>query len=106
MRLAIALICCFAAVAEAQPTRARITLPGFRDAFPIEDVTTSFDLNAPLPRAYDAIKGAFDDLKVPLDVNEGSGAVVGNRNIHARMSFAGFRLSRIVNCGSSPIGLN
>jgi len=107
MRLTIALVCCFTAAAmEGQATRARITLPGYRDAFPIEDVATPFELNAPIARAYDAIKGAFDDLKVPLDVNDGSGAVVGNKNIHALVSFAGFRLSRIVNCGSSPIGQN
>jgi hypothetical protein len=106
MRFILAVTCCVVGALGAQPSRARITLPGFRDPFPIEDVTTSYDLNAPIGRAFAAIKGAFDDLRVPLDVNDARGEIVGNRSIKSVVAFAGYRLSRLVDCGSSPTGQN
>lgn len=106
MRLILAVMCCVAASLEAQASRARITLPGYRDPFPIEDVTTTYELNAPMRRASAAIRGAFDDLKVPLDVNDTHGEIVGNKSIKAVVGFAGYRLSRLVDCGASPTGEN
>ncbi|HVT38801.1 MAG TPA: hypothetical protein VHE78_07145 [Gemmatimonadaceae bacterium] len=103
--LALAALC-VASVLQAQSSRARIRLPGYADPFPIEDVTSTFAVDAPLARAYGAVKAAFDDLQVPLSVDEGHGAVLGNQNIKAVAGFGGYRLSRLVDCGSSTMGLN
>jgi hypothetical protein len=104
--LALAVLCCAASALQAQSSRARIRLPGYKDPFPIEDVTSTFALDAPLARAYAAVKAAFDELQVPLETDNGRGEVLGNQTIKSVASFAGYRLSRLVDCGSSPTGLN
>jgi hypothetical protein len=103
--LALAVLC-VASSLQAQSSRARIRLPGYLDPFPIEDVTSTFALDAPLARSYGAVKAAFDDLHVPLSTDEGRGALLGNQHIKSVASFAGYRLSRLVDCGSSTTGLN
>ena len=90
----------------AQDTRARIGLPGYKNSFPIEDVASPFVLAASKPRAHEAIKAALAELGVPLDRDEPTGAIVGNQSTTARITFAGFRMSRVFDCGSSTMGLN
>ena len=106
MRLWLLFLVCAAAAAYAQPSRARIRLPGHRDPFPIEDVTTPFELNVPVRKALAAVKAAFGDLGVPLDFDDPTGAILGNQSIKAVAGFGGFRLSRLLDCGSTTVGQN
>jgi hypothetical protein len=106
MRLLVAALCCAMSALGAQDTRARIGLPGYRDAFPIEDVTTPFDLNATKAKSHEAIKAAFADMTLALDRDEPSGAVIGIQNAKASHNFAGYRMSRLFDCGSNSMGLN
>ena len=97
-------LCCIASALPAQETRARIGFPGFQDVFPIEDVASSFDLDAPVGKAYAAIKATFAELKVPLEGEDSVRGIVGNRKISARTNFAGYRLSRVLDCGTGGTG--
>jgi hypothetical protein len=92
-------LCFLAASLAAQPTRARIGLPGFKDMFPIEDVTVPYTLDAP-------VGAAFDSLKVPVQVDDSAGGIIGNVKLSARTSFAGYRLSRLLDCGTTTMGQN
>jgi hypothetical protein len=102
MRRLLFAICLAAPSLVAQQSRAMIGLPGFRDKFPIEDVTVPFTLDAPLAKSYAAVKAAFADLKVPLDMDDSVGGLVGRQLSKAQNMFAGYRMSRIFDCGISP----
>lgn len=106
MRGHFLVFCCAVSTLAAQPTRARVGLPGFQDQFPIEDVALSFTLDAPVDRSYAAVKAAFADLKVPVDVDDSVGGVVGKQRSTAQINFVGYRMSRLFNCGMSTMGQN
>ena len=99
MRRSLLALCLAAAPLAAQQSRALIWVPGWIQKFPIEDVTTPFTLDAPLAKSYAAVKAAFADLKVPTDVDDPVNRVVGNQLINTQVSFAGYRMSRILDCG-------
>jgi|SRR5579862_3039047 len=104
MRRLLVTLCCATTVLTAQQTRARIGLPGYKDMFPIEDVTLPFTLDAPPARSYAAVKAAFADLKVPVEVDDSAGGIVGTQKTQARINFAGYKLSRLFDCGTRPMG--
>ena len=112
MRVLIAALACVlsatlaGAPAAAQETRARVGLPGYKDSFPIEDVTAAFELSAPMARSHEAIKAAFAGLGIPLDRDEPSGLVIGAQNLSARITFAGYRMAKVFDCGSNTMGQN
>jgi hypothetical protein len=106
MRRLVFAFCCAATTLTAQQTRARIGLPGFKDQFPIEDVAIAFTLDAPVGRSYAAVKAAFADLKLPVDADDSVGGVVGKQRSSAQINFAGYRMSRIFDCGMSTMGQN
>jgi hypothetical protein len=101
MRRLLLALCCAAASLPAQPTRASIGLPGYRDRFPIENVTIVFTMNAPVRESYAAVKAAFADLKIPLTVDDSVGGLVGSHRSVAQLNFAGYRMSRIFDCGEN-----
>jgi hypothetical protein len=101
MRRLLLALSCISASLPAQATRASIGLPGFGSQFPIEDVTILFTLNAPRGKSYAAVKAAFADLKIPLTVDDSTGGLVGNQRDIAQLNFAGYRMSRIFDCGEA-----
>jgi len=107
MRRLLFVVCCAATTLVAQPSRAMIGLVGWRDKFPIEDVTLPFTLDAPLAKSYAAVKAAFAVLKVPVDMDDPVGGLVGMQLIKTQNMFAGYRMSRIFDCGeNSSMGPN
>jgi hypothetical protein len=94
------------AALPAQETRARIRLPGFRDPFPIEEITVQFELKAPMGKAFDAVTAAFEDLKLPTVVSDRPKGLLGNTKIQAMVNMAGHRLSRVFDCGSKSTTQN
>jgi hypothetical protein len=101
MRKLLFVLCVASSSLSAQKTRASIGLPGFVDRFPIEDVTIPFTLDAPVGKAYAAVKAAFADLKIPLTTDDSAAGLVGNQRALAQLEFGGFRMSRIFDCGES-----
>lgn len=102
--LVLAALTLAASAARAQETRARISLPGWRAPFPIEDVVIDVSLDAPSGKAFTAIAGAFDDLKIPVDTRDSVAGLIGSMRILPSGSLGGLRLSRILDCGQGPTG--
>lgn len=101
-----ALLCIAALPLGAQRSRAVISLPGYLAPFRIEDVTMPYSFDASASRVYAAVKASFDDLKIPLMVDDTTARLVGNGKLEARGSFADIRLSRLFDCGASATGQN
>ena len=100
----VATLCCVAVGAGAQDTRARISLPGYQEAFPIEVATTEFSVDAPMRKTYDAIIAVFDDYGVPLTMADTIRWIVGNGLFSRRTTFAGGLMSHWVDCGEGSMG--
>lgn len=106
MRRTLLVVLFASSALAAQESRARIGLPGFRDIFPIEDVTVPYELNAPLGKSYAAVKSAFAELKVDLGVDDSAAGLIGNKKISARVNWVGYQLSRLLDCGMNTMGQN
>jgi hypothetical protein len=107
MRRLLFAFCCAATSLAAQPSRAMIGLAGRPNKFPIEDVALPFTLDAPLAKSYAAVKAAFAELKLPIDMDDPAGGLVGVQLTKAQNTFAGYRMSRIFECGEkSTMGPN
>jgi hypothetical protein len=104
MRRLLFALCCTAAALPAQQSRAMIGLAGWRDKFPIEDVTLPFTLDAPKDKSFAAVKSAYEDLNLKIDVNDPANGTVGIQRIGAQNTFVGYRLSRLFDCGSNGTG--
>jgi hypothetical protein len=101
-----ALFCAAVLPLGAQQSRAMISLPGFLAPFRIEDVAVPYSFDAPASKVYAAVKATFDELKIPLTVDDSSARLVGNGKLGARGTFTDVRLSRLFDCGASATGLN
>lgn len=106
MRHSLLILLCAASTMAAQASRARIGLPGYRDIFPIEDVTVPFELGAPMAQSYAAVKSAFAELQLELGVDDSAAGLIGNKKLSARVNFLGYRLSRLLDCGMNTMGQN
>ena len=102
-RLLIALFCS-ATTLSAQQSRAMVGLAGWNDKFPIEDVVIPFTLDAPVGKAYAAVKTAYEDLNLTIDMDNPAGGLVGVQLFRGQTNFAGFRMSRLFDCGSGTTG--
>jgi hypothetical protein len=101
MRRLLFVLCCAGSSLAAQKTRASIGLPGWRDKFPIEDVVQPFTLDAPLQKSFVAVQAAFADLKLPVNVADTVAWMVGQQRVAAQVSYAGYRMSKVFDCGQS-----
>ena len=104
-RLSFVLLFLVAATASAQ-SRARITLAGFKEPVAIEDVSTPFTIDASTGKTFAALRTAFGELKIPLEVTDSVGGMIGNAKLSAVTVFAGQRLGKLFDCGSSATGAN
>jgi hypothetical protein len=104
-RILVLLLGCVAATASAQ-SRARVTLAGFREPIAIEDVSTPFTIDASAGKTFTALRTAFAELKIPLDVVDSAGGLIGNAKLSAVTMFAGQRLGKLFDCGASAGGSN
>jgi hypothetical protein len=104
MRRLLFALCCTVSTLSAQQSRAMVGLAGWRDKFPIEDVTLPFSLDAPKDKAFAAVKSAYEDLNLTVDVTDPIAGTVGVQRIAGQTAFAGFRLSRLFDCGTNGTG--
>lgn len=104
MRRLLFTLCCAASGLSAQQSRAMIGLAGWRDKFPIEDVTLPFTLDAAKEKAFGAVKSAYEDLNLTVDVKDPVAGTVGIQRIAAQSTFAGYRMSRLFDCGTNGTG--
>lgn len=100
------LLCLMTAPLGAQSSRAVVSLPGFPAPFRIEDVVVPYDFDAPAAKVYAAVKASFDELKIPIAVDDTTARLVGNAKLQASGSFADARLSRLLDCGAGAVQQN
>ena len=90
--------------AAAQPVRGRVTLPGFRETIILDTLAVTFDIDAPTSRTFVATVVALEGMKVPLEVRDSLGGLVGNLRLTMMRRLAGEPLSRFFNCGNTMTG--
>jgi hypothetical protein len=93
-----------ASAIAAQPVRGRVTLPGFRETIILDTLAVSFEVNAPPSRTYAATVAILEGMKVPLEVRDSLGGLVGNLRLTMMRRLAGEPLSRFFNCGNTMTG--
>ncbi len=104
MRRLVFALCCSVASLSAQQSRSLVGLAGWRDKFPIEDVVIPFTVDAPAGKAFAAVKSAYEDLNLTTNVSSAAAGLVGIQQVTAQTSFAGYRMSRLFDCGSGTSG--
>lgn len=105
MRRLILALCCSVTTLSAQTTRSMIGLAGWKNKFPIEDVAIPFTLDAPVVKSFAAIKTAYEDLNLTVDMSDPVNGLVGVQLVKGQTTFAGFRMSRLFDCGSGTSGV-
>lgn len=91
-------------VLEAQPARGRVNLPGFRETVVLDTLAVEFELEAPPPQAFTAAVAAFASMKIPLEVRDSLGGLVGNLRLTMMRRLDDEPLSRFLNCGTTMTG--
>ena len=61
-------------------------------------------LNAAPTAAWDAVRGAYEDLGVPLAVYDTTQMEIGNPGLSVQRRLKNTPLSRYLNCGARPLG--
>ena len=104
MRRILFALCCAATTLSAQQSRAMLGLAGWKDRFPIENVTIPFTLGASQAKSFAALKSAYEDLNLTIDVSDAASGILGVQLIRSQNTFAGFRMSRAFDCGAGTTG--
>jgi hypothetical protein len=89
---------------EAQ--RGRVNLPGFPNTIVLDTLAVSAQVDAPMGRLYHATVVVLENMKIPIEVNDSAGGLVGNLRLTVMRRLAGEPLSRFLNCGTSMTGPN
>jgi len=101
------LFCAVSGVASAQNFRVLVTLPGWsRHPMALDTVSAPYEVDASSGRAFAALATAMGELKIPVTERDSAAGLVGNAKLQQRHSFAGYQLSKLVNCGLGVTGPN
>lgn len=65
--------------------------------------TTERVIDVPVTEAWQALVKVYEELGVEITFADTRQLVVGNRNLKVRRQFAGMPLSRLLDCGISPV---
>jgi hypothetical protein len=104
MRRLLLVLCCSATALSAQQAGTFIALPNWNDRT-IEDVVTPFTVDASKDKVYAAVKAAYEDLNLTIDMDNRPGGVIGIQRVKGQTMFAGFRMSRLFDCGELTIAV-
>lgn len=63
---------------DAQPVRGRVNLPGFANTIILDTLAVSAEIDAPMGRLYAATVAVLENMKIPMEVNDSAGGLVGN----------------------------
>lgn len=90
-------------------TRTRTTVETPTRTYAIEQITTPDILTHTVPAVLDtawaALPAAYGDLHIPVNAVDPSAHLLGSGMVSAQGSFAGTRLSRLLDCGASAVGM-
>lgn len=94
------------ALAHAQVPKIRAAVPGYQTAVSLDSVATNVDILASRGALFAATSGVFEELKIPIDTRDSLQGIVGISRTDKMRSFAGMRMSQILDCGAGMTGLN
>lgn len=94
-------------VAAQQPAvRVRVVLPAFRNAIAIDTVMLVTDHEVSAGALWAAAARVFYDYKMPTDLRDSVGGVVGTTRYVKSTYMQNFPMSKVLNCGTSITGPN
>lgn len=94
------------AIAEGQPPRIRVGVPGFPQPLSIDSLASVFDIDAPKGAIFAASAAVLEELKIPVDSRDSVSGIIGNAHLVRMRNLAGKPMSRLLNCGSGMTGPN
>jgi hypothetical protein len=90
--------------AEAQRGRMRVALPAFGAQVVLDTIGEVRDLGASPGRVFTAATWVLQNYKIPIDVSDSAGGLVGAAKLVRSRNVAGSALSRYLECGSTLTG--
>ncbi len=90
--------------AEAQRQRLRVALPAFGAQVVMDTLGEVREVAAPPGKVFAAAKIVLQNLKIPIDVADSSGGMLGAAKLTRSRNVAGSALSRYFECGSNMTG--
>ena len=104
--LLLAVLVALPHAATAQAAKVRLPIIGHPGPLSIDSLAAVTTLDAPVGQTYAAVSQLFAEYKVAVDVRDSVRGIVGTTSMARMRTFAGGRLSRILNCGSGMTGEN
>ncbi len=95
-----------AATAQSQTTTTIARIPGHLGLITMDTIGKAVQIAAPYGRTYTAVKAVFETLKIPTEIRDSIGGVVGTLKYMRERTAAGGQLSRIIECGDGITGPN
>lgn len=90
--------------AHAQRGRLRVALPAFGAQVVMDTLGEVREIAAPPGKVYTAAALVLRNLKIPIDVQDSLGGMVGAAKLIRSRNLAGSALSRFLECGSNMTG--
>lgn len=90
--------------AAAQRTRLRVALPAFGAQVVMDTLGELRDVGAPPGKVFRAATMVLQNLKIPIDVSDSAGGLVGAAKLTRSRNLSGSALSRYLECGSNLTG--
>ncbi len=90
--------------ASAQRGRLRVALPAFGAQVVMDTLGEVRDVKAPMGKVFSAATMVLQNLKIPIDVSDSAGGMLGAAKLVRSRNVAGQALSRFLECGSNMTG--
>lgn len=88
------------------PARVRVILPAYKHAVAIDTIMMVTDHDAPAAKVWAAAARVFYDYKMPTDLRDSVGGLIGNTKYIKSTYLVNFPMSKVLNCGTSITGPN
>lgn len=85
-------------------TRIRVALPGFGVQIVMDTLGEVREVSAPPGRVFTAAAMVMQNLRIPIDVRDSAGGLLGAAKLVRTRNLAGSALSRYLECGSGMTG--
>ncbi|MEP7347298.1 MAG: hypothetical protein ABI877_18655 [Gemmatimonadaceae bacterium] len=95
-----------AVAAQAQTTTTIARVPGYLGLVTMDTIGKAVEIPDSYGRTYTAVKAVFESLKIPMEIRDSVGGVVGTLKYMRERTFAGGQLSRYIDCGDGVTGPN
>lgn len=108
-RTAASVLACtvvMAAGTQAQTTTTIARIPGFLGLVTMDTIGKAVEIADSYSRTYTAVRAVFGSLKIPTEVHDSAGGVIGTLKFLRERTVAGGALSQFIDCGDGITGPN